>query len=100
MLSLGLAIATIQGALHLTDAEFLAKPWSEREGLIATAAPFLQPMNWINYGWLLCEMVVFLRNQKRRALHDFIAGTVVVFAENEAAATATPAVVAGKLPAT
>lgn len=28
--------------------------------------------------WLLSELVVLLFNEKRRALHDFIAGTVVV----------------------
>ena len=30
------------------------------------------------FGWLLLEIVTMLTNKKRRAVHDFIAGTVVV----------------------
>ena len=28
--------------------------------------------------WLLAELIVMLLNRKRRALHDFVAGTVVI----------------------
>ena len=35
-------------------------------------------MNWIGLGWFLTEFVTMLTNDKRRALHDFIARTVVV----------------------
>jgi len=35
-------------------------------------------MNWIGWGWFLTEFVTMLMNDKRRALHDFIARTVVV----------------------
>ena len=33
---------------------------------------------WIFAGWYLAEIITMLTNNKRRALHDFIAGTVVV----------------------
>ena len=33
---------------------------------------------WIFAGWYLAEIITMLTNDKRRALHDFIAGTVVV----------------------
>jgi uncharacterized RDD family membrane protein YckC len=35
-------------------------------------------MNWVGWGWFLTEIVTMLTNDKRRALHDFIARTVVV----------------------
>ena len=33
---------------------------------------------WASVGWFVLELVTMATNQKRRALHDFIAGTVVV----------------------
>ena len=42
-------------------------------------------LSWIDYGWasgsliwFLLEVVTMLTNEKRRAVHDFIAGSVVV----------------------
>ena len=35
-------------------------------------------IDYVWYSWILGELVVLLFNRKRRALHDFIAGTVVV----------------------
>jgi hypothetical protein len=32
----------------------------------------------ILFGWMLLEAVTMLTNAKRRAIHDFIAGTVVI----------------------
>jgi uncharacterized RDD family membrane protein YckC len=34
--------------------------------------------DWVSQAWLWSELVVLLLNAKRRALHDFIAGTVVI----------------------
>ena len=35
-------------------------------------------LNWIGLLWFCTELVTMLTNRKRRALHDFIAGSVVV----------------------
>jgi uncharacterized RDD family membrane protein YckC len=35
-------------------------------------------LNWIGWGWFVTEIVTMLTNDKRRALHDVIARTVVV----------------------
>jgi uncharacterized RDD family membrane protein YckC len=37
----------------------------------------------LSMAWLLVEVITMLTNRKRRALHDFIAGTVVVRVERE-----------------
>lgn len=34
--------------------------------------------NWAGWCWFLLEVITMMTNQKRRALHDFIARTVVV----------------------
>ena len=44
---------------------------------LAQSAP-ARIMNWVGLGWFLTEVVTMLMNDKRRALHDFIARTVVV----------------------
>ena len=35
-------------------------------------------MSFTTLGWLLLELITMLFNKKRRALHDYIAGSVVV----------------------
>ena len=37
-----------------------------------------QILTWAALGWFFLEVVTMATNQKRRALHDFIAGTVVI----------------------
>lgn len=39
---------------------------------------FLSVINWIMQAWFWIEVITMLSNNKRRALHDLIAGTVVV----------------------
>ena len=39
---------------------------------------WLRYTGYLGIAWALSELVVMLTNEKRRALHDFIAGTVVV----------------------
>lgn len=37
-----------------------------------------QVLAWAGFGWFLLEIVSMATNKKRRAFHDFIAGTVVI----------------------
>jgi uncharacterized RDD family membrane protein YckC len=46
--------------------------------LDAFAPTWYQPMQNVAAVWIWSEFLVLLTNKKRRALHDFIAGTVVV----------------------
>jgi len=36
-----------------------------------------QVLIWIQFAWLMLEFITMLTNNKRRAVHDFIAGSVV-----------------------
>ncbi len=66
--SVGMAIslvAVIFLFFQFADVKLIEKNYDE----------FLMP--WF-FSWIIIELVTMLFNQKRRAVHDFIAGTVVV----------------------
>jgi uncharacterized RDD family membrane protein YckC len=60
------------------DGAWSSLGWSERMRLFGERKAFNGAYGWISNGWLWSEVVVLLFNRRRRALHDFIAGTVVV----------------------
>jgi len=60
-----------------------ATNWNGGWLAISTSLLALQPRwsRWLNHAlnaWTLSELITLLFNRRRRALHDFIAGTVVV----------------------
>ena len=50
----------------------------EQRRLVNEGTPFFGAYDVISQAWFWSEVLVLLFNKKRRALHDFIAGTVVV----------------------
>jgi uncharacterized RDD family membrane protein YckC len=76
-----MSVAVIIPLFQMTDAEYHSLSLRERAKHEADLAPsWYKPLRWITAGWNCSELVVLLTNRKRRALHDFIAGTVVVYA--------------------
>ena len=72
-------IAQLIALTHMTDAEFDALAWRERTRHLATLMPeWYKPMTYLQQAWFWGEFVVLLSNKRRRALHDLIAGTVVI----------------------
>lgn len=64
---------------NLPDSEFYRMSWVERNVRLKELAPSW--MSWEEYvsnGWYWSEIVVVLFTEKKRALHDFLAGTVVI----------------------
>ena len=81
ILCLAMSIAWLVPLFHLTDAEYSAFTFMERSRRMAEFAPvWSKPVQWLQMIWIWGELIVLLTNRKRRALHDFIAGTVVVHA--------------------
>jgi len=82
-ISLVMSAALIPVALEMTDTEYFSMGWQERPLYMVERAP-----SWHNIAniamniWIWSEFIVMLTNKKRRALHDFIAGTVVVHEES------------------
>lgn len=50
-------------------------------GLEAVAPGWSDPMTFAQNIWTWSELIVLLTNEKKRALHDFLAGTVVVIVQ-------------------
>jgi len=74
-------IAFIFPLLHMSDAEYQSLSFVEFSKHITELAPsWYKPVQISQTIWFWGELIVLLTNRKRRALHDFIAGTVVVHA--------------------
>jgi uncharacterized RDD family membrane protein YckC len=69
---------TLIGLSRVPFATYAAAAWPERAQLLEAAVPWATWVNGAYMVWLLSEFVVILTNRQRRALHDFIASTVVV----------------------
>ena len=59
--------------------------------MLELAPSWYKPIEVLFNIWTWGELIVLLTNRKRRALHDFIAGTVVVHATPDAAVETTAA---------
>jgi len=65
--------------MGMSDAEYFSYDWMQRAAVIAEKSP-----DWSSFAtiamnvWIWSEFIVMLTNKKRRAFHDFIAGTVVI----------------------
>lgn len=78
--SLLTSITLLFPLLQMTDAEYFSLSFLERgKRMIELAPVWYTPLNWAQIVWIWSELLVLLTNKKRRALHDFIAGTVVVY---------------------
>ena len=73
------SVPIVMVSLGMTDAEYFSMGWQERTAAMVERAPF-----WYGYVsismniWVWGEFIVMFTNKKRRAVHDFIAGTVVI----------------------
>jgi len=97
-LGLWMFIAMILSLFHMRDAEYHSLSLMARSKRIAELAPsWYKPWQIVQNVWIWGELLVLLTNRKRRTLHDFIAGTVVVHASPKAMepATTAPAVLTG-----
>ncbi|HSZ71540.1 MAG TPA: RDD family protein [Cytophagaceae bacterium] len=67
-------------SLSLADeATFQGLSWLQQTVYLVSLSPMLfKVSSWVNNIWLYGELIVLLTNKRRRAIHDFIAGTVIV----------------------
>ena len=80
LMGIGSSLAGMVAVLSLTDAQyFAAASFLERSQVVAAAMPSWNgPVTIALNIWIWGEFLVMLTNKKRRAIHDFIAGTVVI----------------------
>jgi uncharacterized RDD family membrane protein YckC len=73
------AIGMLVALLHFPEAEYAPLDWRERYRHIFELRPMWD--YWtsnLSLLWFWSEFVVLLFNKKKRALHDFMAGTLVI----------------------
>lgn len=73
--NLGLGLA----ALSMDDSSYHAVGFMQRSQVLMAAGPaWLLVNTWLMNGWTWVGAIVLLLNKRRRAVHDFLAGTAVV----------------------
>lgn len=78
--SIGEAIAS----LKITDAQYLSTELLKKPEVLATYAPaWYHIVSLLITLWVWSEFITMLFNKKRRAIHDYMAGTVVVINAKE-----------------
>jgi hypothetical protein len=72
-------IASIVGVLvALPEVAHGKSPYPDAAAGFASLSTFDLVRFWSMWAWWILEVATLLLNSKRRALHDFIAGTVVM----------------------
>ena len=72
-------LAMIVVLLGMTDDQYSSMKYLDRGRWIMNNLPFWhKPAFWLNQIWVWSEFIVLLCNKRKRALHDYIAGTVVI----------------------
>jgi uncharacterized RDD family membrane protein YckC len=80
------SVAFAIAAWKMSEAEYLSLGWQDRFARLKQLTPWWYgPLYLLETIWVFSEFVVMMTNKKRRALHDFVAGTVVVNIHGEAA---------------
>ncbi len=80
------AVSSFIAITTITDADYYGIDWKQRpHALVALQPSWLRWTRPASTIWVWSEIIVMLFNAKRRALHDFIAGTVVIRVEKVAA---------------
>jgi uncharacterized RDD family membrane protein YckC len=72
------SVLTIGAALSMSDQTYKALGYLERSDALDALAPMSEIVTWLTVAWAVACMITMLMNPKRRTLHDYLAGTVVV----------------------
>ena len=66
-------------AILMADSQiYNALPMLEKSAYLAALSPGNSIISIISNIWFWSEIIVLLFNKRRRALHDYIAGTVII----------------------
>jgi uncharacterized RDD family membrane protein YckC len=90
-------VVQVWALAHVDPEEYSSLNWVDRAQLLRRAAPsWFSSFDSLQQVWMWSEVVILLFNKRKRAIHDFIAGTVVVHKQfagsrvRENAANVTP----------
>lgn len=72
-------VMMISCVLSADEATYARLSWLKQPQYLTTQSPiFFKVYNWATYIWIYSEFIVLLTNKMKRAIHDYIAGTVIV----------------------
>ena len=78
-LSITTMVAQLSALINADAEQYQSLDWVGREAYVSSLVPAwheaVEPIYWI---WFWSEVVVLLFNERKRAIHDSIAGTVVI----------------------
>ncbi len=78
-LTLAVLVLEMKAATMVSATEFAATDFTKRAALMDTFVPKIAIyIAWFTQVFVLSEFVVLFLNRKKRAIHDFLAGTVVI----------------------
>ena len=72
------SVLSVGAALSMSNEAYKALGYLERSDALDALAPMSEVAMWLTVAWAVACMITMLTNRKRRTLHDFLAGTVVV----------------------
>lgn len=79
VLTMFTSIPMLIATMGMSDAEYFSYDWMQRTAVMTEKLPAWHSFSTIAINvWIWSEFIVMLTNKKRRAIHDFIAGTVVI----------------------
>jgi uncharacterized RDD family membrane protein YckC len=79
ILTIGGSIISIYALTQTDDATYMSYGWLQQSQYLVSVSPkAFSIYSWATNIWFWGEFIVLLTNKKKRAPHDFIAGTVVV----------------------
>jgi len=82
LLAICYAVITIIALSEANTEYYESLTWITKYQYLVTLAPLLfSSYTWLSNIWTYSELVVLLFNKRKRSLHDFIAGTVIVRAK-------------------
>ncbi|WP_050476407.1 RDD family protein [Herbaspirillum rhizosphaerae] len=80
------SLAVLIGTLKMTDAQYFSLDYLARSRMTLELAPhWYTTISVLLQIWIWGEFVTMLLNKKRRAAHDFMAGTIVIRRDTDAA---------------
>ncbi len=79
LISLASVAVYIYAISQMSNTEYLKLSFLERSKRIVELGGTAQTaLTWISQIWIWSEFIVLLTNKRRRALHDYVAGTLVI----------------------
>jgi uncharacterized RDD family membrane protein YckC len=69
----------ISCVMNADEYTYTSLTWLKQSQYLMTLSPvFFKFYTWVSNLWIFSEFIVLLTNKRKRAIHDYIAGTVIV----------------------